>query len=215
MSSLAIRATKQERAARTRGEILEAAILVFSKHGFLGTSMVQLAKTIRMTPGALYWHFATKEDLLLASLEELNGRFLREFEPLNREARGMSAHLQLAFFLERTERFFGEHPSYGRFLAMLSALAPGANERVSTAIAAVLEAYAGAVAHLIEYGQVKTHEFRDDVVPREVGHLLVSAFCGLIVHQGLFGDAMPYVGLAKTLEHLTLRGITASVPATP
>lgn len=212
MSSLAIRATKQERAARTRGEILEAAIAVFSKHGFLGTSMVQLAKTIQMTPGALYWHFATKEDLLLAALEELNARFLREFEPLTREARGMSARAQLAFFLQGTERFFGAHPAYGRFLAMLTALAPGANARVSQAIAGVIESYAGAVGHLIQYGQAKTREFRDDVVPREVGHLLVGAFCGLIVHQGLFESAMPYEGLAQTLERLVLRGITAASP---
>jgi AcrR family transcriptional regulator len=212
MSSLAIRATKQERAARTRGEILEAAILVFSKHGFLGTSMVQLARTIRMTPGALYWHFATKEDLLLAALEELDGRFLREFEPIAREARTLRAHDQLAFFLQRTERFFGENPSYGRFLAMLAALSPGAHERVSKAISEVLEAYARAVGQIIRYGQEKTREFREDVDPRQVAHLLIGATCGLIVHQGLFASAIPYQGLAQTLERLTLRGLARAAP---
>ncbi|NBU64215.1 MAG: TetR/AcrR family transcriptional regulator, partial [Chloroflexia bacterium] len=27
--------------------------------------MAELARAIHMTPGALYWHFPTKEDLLL------------------------------------------------------------------------------------------------------------------------------------------------------
>lgn len=207
-----MRTIKQERAARTRMEILEAAIRVFSQHGFLGTSMVQLARTIRMTPGALYWHFATKEDLLLAALEELDGRFLREFEPITREIRSLRAHEQLTLFLQSTERFFGENPAYGRFLAMLAALSPGAHERVSKAISEVLEAYAFAVARIIRHGQEKTGEFRADVDPHQVAHLLIGATCGLIVHQGLFSAAIPYQGLAQTLERLTLRGLKASPP---
>jgi len=62
------REIKQERAVRTREEILEAAIREFSSRSFEATSMAQLAKAIRMTPGALYWHFPTKEDLLLGAL---------------------------------------------------------------------------------------------------------------------------------------------------
>src|ERR1041385_7956617 len=68
------REIKQERAARTRVEILEAAITLFARRGFLATTMAELAKAIRMTPGALYWHFPTKEDLLLAAIDELHER---------------------------------------------------------------------------------------------------------------------------------------------
>ena len=91
------REIKQERAARTRVEILEAAINLFSRRGFLATTMADLSRAIRMTPGALYWHFPTKEDLLLAAIEELHSRYQAEFLPLLTERRILSGREQLVF----------------------------------------------------------------------------------------------------------------------
>ena len=152
------REIKQERAARTREEILEAAIREFSSRSFEATSMAQLAKTIRMTPGALYWHFPTKEDLLLGALEELHQRFMREFDFLVKEGRSLTARQQLKGFFDRTQNFFRYHRHYGKFFGMLTALSADANDRVASATRAVLEAYAAAVAGIVRYGQEKTGE---------------------------------------------------------
>ncbi|HEY8211140.1 MAG TPA: helix-turn-helix domain-containing protein, partial [Myxococcaceae bacterium] len=59
--SPAMRPIKQERAARTRAEIIEKAVRLFSQQGYQATTMVDLARAIKMSPGALYWHFPTKE----------------------------------------------------------------------------------------------------------------------------------------------------------
>ena len=45
------RKLKQERAHTTRGEILSAAITFFAQRGIANTTVVQLAKSIGMTPG--------------------------------------------------------------------------------------------------------------------------------------------------------------------
>src|SRR5688500_5914356 len=103
------RTARKEQAARTREEILDAAIKEFSEHSFAATTMAQLARAIRMTPGALYWHFDTKEDLLLAAIDELNQRFIREFDFLVREGRTLNANQQLQGFIDRTENFFRYH----------------------------------------------------------------------------------------------------------
>jgi AcrR family transcriptional regulator len=207
------REIKQERAARTREEILEAAIREFSSRSFEATSMAQLAKTIRMTPGALYWHFPTKEDLLLGALEELHQRFLREFDFLVREGRSLTARQQLKGFLDRTQNFFRYHRHYGKFFGMLSALSADANERVASATRDVLAAYATAVGGIIRYGQEKTSEFRQDVDPVAVGHTIVSAFCGMIVHQSLFQGTLDYDPLAAVIERLAVDGLSAGAPA--
>jgi AcrR family transcriptional regulator len=209
MSPSSKREIKQERAARTREEILEAAIQEFSKHSFLATSMGQLAKSIRMTPGALYWHFPTKEDLLLAALEELNGRFLREFEFLQREVRTLSARQQLAYFFDRTQSFFRYHLHYGRFFGMLTALCDDLAERVQQALRDVLGSYALAVARIIRYGQEKTLEFRKDVDPVAVGHTIVASYCGVIVHHALFRKELVYDPMAAAIDRLTLSGLRA------
>lgn len=58
------RKTKEE-AARTRQRILDAALDVFYKKGYLATTIDDIAARIRLTKGAVYWHFDSKSDLIL------------------------------------------------------------------------------------------------------------------------------------------------------
>ena len=64
------RRTKEE-AAETRSKILSAALDVFSRKGFSRTTFVDIANQIDLTKGAVYWHFKTKSDLLVALIEEM------------------------------------------------------------------------------------------------------------------------------------------------
>lgn len=50
----------------TRHRILEAAGAVFLEQGFAGGSLQQIADAAGMTRGAIYWHFANKQDLISA-----------------------------------------------------------------------------------------------------------------------------------------------------
>jgi AcrR family transcriptional regulator len=63
------RLTRAESKARTRAYLLEAAAALFRRHGFEGTSVEQIAEEAGYTKGALYTHFASKEDLFAALLE--------------------------------------------------------------------------------------------------------------------------------------------------
>jgi len=58
------RKTKEE-AARTRQRILNAALDIFFKKGYLATTIDDIASRIRLTKGAVYWHFDSKSDLIL------------------------------------------------------------------------------------------------------------------------------------------------------
>jgi AcrR family transcriptional regulator len=48
----------------TRGRILDAALELFSAHGFDGTTLQQIADRLGFTKAALYYHFRSKDDLL-------------------------------------------------------------------------------------------------------------------------------------------------------
>lgn len=61
------RKTKEE-AEKTRGQILDAALKVFSEKGYSKTTFVDIAKEIGLSKGAVYWHFQTKTDLLVAMI---------------------------------------------------------------------------------------------------------------------------------------------------
>ncbi|WP_264930233.1 ScbR family autoregulator-binding transcription factor [Streptomyces sp. A012304] len=61
---------KQERAIRTRRAILEAAGAVFDEHGYTSTTIAMVLERAEVTKGALYFHFASKETLAQAVLNE-------------------------------------------------------------------------------------------------------------------------------------------------
>lgn len=203
------REIKQERAARTRVEILEAAITLFARRGFLATTMSELAKAIRMTPGALYWHFPTKEDLLLAAIDELHGRYLTEFQDVLAEYRGLKARDQLKTFMERTQQFLRYHREYAIFFGMVAAEATDANDRVAEAIREKLGLYVAVLAAMIRYGQKKTGEFRADVDPLIIAHGIIGGFLGAMMHQNLFREAVGYDPILATLGQLVVEGTAA------
>jgi AcrR family transcriptional regulator len=50
----------------TRERILDAALELFTEQGYDGTSLRQIAEQLGVTKAALYYHFESKEDILLA-----------------------------------------------------------------------------------------------------------------------------------------------------
>ncbi len=58
------RKTKEE-AEKTRLLILDTALKVFHEKGYSGSTLVDIAKGIDLTKGAIYWHFKSKVDLFL------------------------------------------------------------------------------------------------------------------------------------------------------
>jgi AcrR family transcriptional regulator len=53
-------------AASTRERILDVALELFTDQGFDGTSMRQIAERLHISKPAIYYHFASKEEILVA-----------------------------------------------------------------------------------------------------------------------------------------------------
>lgn len=65
-------------AAETRERLLRAAADVFARRGYDGTRVADIAKAAGVSNGALYAHFASKADLLVAALRTYGRRQLAE-----------------------------------------------------------------------------------------------------------------------------------------
>ncbi|MET4924392.1 ScbR family autoregulator-binding transcription factor [Streptomyces sp. PSRA5] len=61
----------QGRAKATRRSLLEAAAQLFEERGYAGTSISDISALSGRTSGAIYFHYAGKEKLALAVMEEL------------------------------------------------------------------------------------------------------------------------------------------------
>src|ERR1700756_4230807 len=65
-------------AAETRGRLLRAAADVFARQGYDGTRVAGIAATAGVSSGALYAHFGSKAELLVAALRKHGRRVLAE-----------------------------------------------------------------------------------------------------------------------------------------
>jgi AcrR family transcriptional regulator len=63
------RLSREERKARTRAQLLDAAGELFRRQGFAATSLEQVATEAGLTKGAVYAHFTSKVELFLSFVE--------------------------------------------------------------------------------------------------------------------------------------------------
>ena len=84
----------------SRQRIIDSATQLFVQVGYKATSMKAIAESVDISPPALYWHFSSKQDLFLASMESLLDQFvthvenhLTSDEPLERLGQFVRAHV--------------------------------------------------------------------------------------------------------------------------
>jgi TetR/AcrR family transcriptional regulator, cholesterol catabolism regulator len=93
--------SRGETGARSREAILREAVGLFSRKGYPGTSMRDIADAVGLLPGSLYAHIDDKEGLLVEIVETGIDKFLAaaesvegEGEPADRRIRGLiEAHI--------------------------------------------------------------------------------------------------------------------------
>ena len=61
------------RAADSRQRFIDAAVRLFARHSFAGTSLQMIADEVGVTKSAVHHHFRTREELLTAVVEPLAG----------------------------------------------------------------------------------------------------------------------------------------------
>lgn len=88
----------KEDAAKTRGEIVDAALDCFDRHGIAGSTIAQIAACAGVSKGAVYHHFAGKREILRELREQVTLPLLDEADTAFLQRGELPA-------LERIERF--------------------------------------------------------------------------------------------------------------
>jgi AcrR family transcriptional regulator len=63
--------TKQQRRGNTRQRIQDIALELFAEQGYEKTSLREIAEHLDVTKAALYYHFKTKEEIIVSVFEDL------------------------------------------------------------------------------------------------------------------------------------------------
>src|SRR5688572_16248062 len=95
-------ALRPSRSDNRLSSLLDAAARLFADKGYVATSMRDIAHECGMLPGSLYYHFAAKEDLLVAVYERgvaalltnVRTAIAKEAPPWSRLQAACTAHLE-------------------------------------------------------------------------------------------------------------------------
>jgi AcrR family transcriptional regulator len=142
---MAERWTRERRLEHTRSLLLDAAEDVFAEKGFTPATLDDIAYAAGYTKGAIYKHFATKEDLFLAVSDRYWRRYFDNFAEVMSAAKQVTAHEldEIAKRWRQLSRDRGaEHAALGHEFTLYLLRNPDARDRVAAKRSEVVEALA-------------------------------------------------------------------------
>ena len=77
-----LRKTRKEQKEETRLRLLESGIQLFGEKGFLGTTMGDIGRLSAVSHGTVFLHFPSRDDLIIAVLDEFGRRLSSAFDVL-------------------------------------------------------------------------------------------------------------------------------------
>jgi AcrR family transcriptional regulator len=192
-SASARRSRREERKEETRAELIAAATKVFAKRGFYGASMEVIAAEAGYSTGALYWHFASKDDLFLAVYEEYAVMRVRELEETTQQGSELVANARAAAdnWMQRA----GENEEW-LVLGLEFLVHAWRNPAIGTAFATRDAAVPDALARMLK-ARVDANELALPMPAEDIALALRELGAGLayarladpeLVRNGLFGD---------------------------
>jgi TetR/AcrR family transcriptional regulator len=169
-----------------RDEIIQAALRVFSQHGFHQTSIKQIAKEAGLkSPSLIYWYFKDKDEVLsavMAHLMPLIGQVANPDVMMDSLPEDVFTMIASAYFTAF------DNPDGTRLLRILiSELvhSPESIERIVQNAFPVLNFLVGYLQHQISLGRLRPHDPRASA----------RAFMGAVMAFIMTGRIIPILGV--------------------
>jgi AcrR family transcriptional regulator len=186
----------QSHLAARRKQILEAAIVCFSRSGFHRTSMQDIVRQSKLSPGAIYNYFPSKERIIEAIATERHARERELFAKAEREA-------ALEKVLHRMrDSFFGQlnQPSE-RLRRRVTIQYWAESQRNPQILKLIRRGLKGPRTHLVRILREAqlSGEISSQVDTEEVARFLIATFHGLVL-QSEWGERMKAERINELLD---------------
>ena len=190
---------RKEDAQKTRTRILASALSLFAKKGYEHTTFTDIAARLKMTKGAVYWHFESKEALLVELVNLALGKFRRQLEELM--PHGELTFPKVADMMVRNAVQVVEDPKGTAFFQLMkcqikwsdASMAKVREDLLANTQSGPMQAFRDAVIADIASGRV-----RADVDADEVATVAIALWDGLVQSRI---DHFLVRDLGQTLSH--------------
>lgn len=149
----------------TTDKILEAAAEFFASHGYVNSTLDDVAALAGFTKGAVYYYFKDKESLLVEVLKRIEVRSIDTTTAKIAE-RGGPAAQRLELFVRYQTRWAAQHPRDLAILMLVSAETAHTSQRVRAQVLKIYRKLGDTLEEIIETGK-KSGEFSRKLETRD------------------------------------------------
>jgi AcrR family transcriptional regulator len=195
-----------DRAASTKERIIKESIRLFLKKGYRGTSVKDITDGARISKGAFYWHFKSKDELLENIVDEYERVYIDGFIDAVRKTEG-SFESRFKFSHKYATDFAYENRDLCVGFMTLAAELSGSGTQAESRIKTIYAKYRAFMEELIEEG--KKGEVRQDLDTGMISHVITAIHNGMLLEWYMNVDTIDGKQLAKTYKDVMLKGILA------
>lgn len=142
----------REQAAENREKIVQTAAQLFREKGFDGIGIADLMKTVGLTHGGFYGHFASKEDLMVQTFDYAVDELLQQGQDESSLRKGNRFNAFIARYLSTEHR---DNPGHGCLMAALGAEAARQSPEIKRAFSQSFRRVLGALSNLLPAGKAE------------------------------------------------------------
>jgi AcrR family transcriptional regulator len=172
------RTSRDEQAAASRQQIMDAALVLFAERGFAGTSTRRIAKKAGVSEGLIFHHFPTKQDVLRTIVTTR-----RTMPTLVAELLEGARTLAVTDFAETVAKSFVQLLSPGRPEAQLFRVILGESHRDAELFSVVENVQGELFARVARYleSRIETGELREDLSPEIAARCLFGPLLAFFI----------------------------------
>lgn len=190
--------TKSE---QTRLAILQTAFRLIYRNGYQTTSIDDIIESMKLTKGAFYYHFKTKDDMGLALIREVMrpGMYDLLVKPLEQEPDPVTGIYKMMRGLLNNKVFF--EVKYGCPAVNLIDEMAAISKPFSNALSLIIEEWREAIQQSIDKGK-SLGKVRSDVHPQQVGHFIAAGYGGIRNMGKIYGESCYQTYLRELKNYL-------------
>jgi AcrR family transcriptional regulator len=198
-------AAKAEQRRASVEKLLAEALRRFVSQGYRSTTLEQIAAAARLSKGAIYFYFGSKESLLLELLRGVRTVVVDDAIRTSGRA-GPSAVDRIVAFLHNQAKLGVSRRDDVFLLILMSLEFSQRNDRITRCIGAIYRRLHQYVEALIRAGQ-QSGEIRTDVPVRELAAIVMANHDGAFLEWYRRAPSLNGPSLVRALRSVVLHGV--------
>ena len=185
--------------------LLNAAMKLFVKKGYKGSSVAEITKEAGLTRGALYCHFETKEHLAREIIKLFEEKYLNSMMNYV-EKEGKDASDKFQKMMRFNVWFAGEHPDLCLFMTVISAEMVGSRNRLEPYLKSVYRKWSEFIAGILKDGR-RAGEFKREIDPQMMAWVIIGVHDGVLLQKEMNRETIDLQAYTKQFRNLVISGV--------